>query len=80
MKKLLLGGAAILLTACNLTAGIAYAEKCQGKSGARTCGDRCSPEANGECSCGGACTAAEMDWVSGAGKNAPIAEVESAAE
>lgn len=75
MKKLLLG-AAILLTACNLAAGVAYAEKCQSSSGARACGDRCVSLSNGECGCGGACTSSEMDWVGGAGKPVPIAEAE----
>jgi hypothetical protein len=78
MKKLLLG-AAILLTACNLAAGVAYAEKCTGKSGARACGDRCFTLENGECGCGGTCTSSEMDWVSGAGKTDPIAEMETLA-
>lgn len=78
MKKLLLG-AAILLTACNLAAGVAYAEKCTGRSGARACGDRCFNLENGECGCGGTCTAAEMDWVAGAGKKEAIAELEMSA-
>ena len=75
MKKLLLG-AAILLTACNLAVGVAYAETCQGKSGARACGDRCIPTEGGECACGGACTSSEMNWVAGAGKVQPVAEME----
>lgn len=76
MKKLLLV-AALLVTACNLVGGIAYAATCQGASGARACGDRCVNLSNGECGCGGNCTAAEMDWVAGAGKKAPIAELET---
>ena len=78
MKKLLLG-AVILLTACNLAAGVAYAETCQGKSGARACGDRCSATSGGECACAGACTSSEMNWVGGAGKPVPVAEVEMSA-
>lgn len=75
MKKLLLS-AAILLTACNLAVGIAYAETCTGRSGARACGDRCFTLEGGECGCGGACTASEMNWVSGAGKKEAVAEME----
>jgi hypothetical protein len=75
MRGLLLY-AAILVTACNLAGGIAYAAKCQGASGARACGDRCVTLDNGECGCGGACTSAEMDWVAGAGQKQPIAELE----
>jgi hypothetical protein len=71
MKKLLLA-AAITLTACNLLGVIAYAETCQGRGGARACGDRCVTTSDGECGCGGACTAAEMEWVAGAGKKQPV--------
>lgn len=75
MKKLLLA-AAITLTACNLAGVIAYAETCQSGGGARACGDRCVKLSNGECGCGGSCTSAEMNWVAGAGKREPIAELE----
>jgi len=66
MKKLLLG-AAIMLTACNLAAGLVYADTCTGKNGSRTCGSSCCKDANGNCTCTGSCTSAEMDWVAGGG-------------
>lgn len=67
MKKALLGLAA-LLTACNLTLGIAYSAVCQSTGGARACGERCTVMADGGCLCTGGCTAEELKWVDGAHK------------
>jgi len=77
MKKRLLLGVAALLTACNLTVGIAYGMKCEGSGGGRACGDRCVGLPDGNCACSGSCTSSELDWVAGAGKQTgPIAEEE----
>jgi hypothetical protein len=64
MKRILLC-AALLLTTGNLSIGIGYAMKCEGKSGGRACGSLCQTLPNGECSCEGSCTSAEMKWVAG---------------
>jgi hypothetical protein len=64
MRRILLS-AALLLTAVNLSIGIGYAMTCEGKSGGRVCGSLCQRLPNGECSCEGSCTSAEMKWVAG---------------
>ena len=64
MRRILLS-AALLLTAVNLSIGIGYAMTCEGKSGGRVCGSLCQKLPNGECSCEGSCTSAEMKWVAG---------------
>ena len=59
---------ALLITACNLTAGVAYAALCMGSGGGRACGTTCTSEANGTCTCSGSCNSEELKWVEGAGK------------
>lgn len=67
MKKVLftLG---VLITACNLTIGAAYAALCLGSNGERACGSTCTTNSNGTCTCTGGCSADEIKWVGGAGK------------
>jgi hypothetical protein len=69
MKKVILG-LAILLTASNLAAGVAYAAVCEGTNGARACGSGCAVQADGTCGCSGNCTTDELNWVAGAKKPA----------
>ena len=64
MKKFILA-IALLVTASNLAVGVAYAAVCKSSGGARSCGTSCTPNSDGSCTCGGACTSAEMDWVAG---------------
>lgn len=69
MKKILftLG---VLITACNLAISIAYSAVCEGANGGRACGSFCVITPNdGRCVCAGSCTADEMKWVGGAGKD-----------
>jgi len=72
LKKTLLG-LAILVTASNLAAGVAYASVCIGSGGARLCGSTCATNSAGSCVCEGSCTADEMKWVAG-GKGAAMEE------
>lgn len=66
---------ALLVTACNLTAGIAYSAVCQSSGGARACGEQCTTLPGGSCGCVGSCTKEEREWVAGAkGEEAEIAE------
>jgi hypothetical protein len=74
MKKILLSFA-ILLTAANLAAGVAYAAVCETKGGARQCGDHCTNASEGRCVCEGACTSDEMKWVGGGGAAAAMEEL-----
>jgi hypothetical protein len=62
MKRILLS-IGIVLTACNLSLGIAYAAVCESTSGARACGQTCAAAADGNCACFGSCTADELKWV-----------------
>ena len=55
----------LLVTACNLTIGIAYSAVCQSRSGARACGTSCATLSDGSCGCQGSCTKEETDWVAG---------------
>jgi len=70
IKKTLLTSL-LVLTAANLTIGITYAALCQGKGGARACGEKCVTASDGQCGCTGSCTKEEYDWV--AGDKAPVA-------
>lgn len=67
MKRILFA-LGILVTACNLTVGVAYSALCQSSGGARACGTTCTVGGNGQCACTGTCTADEMKWVEGASK------------
>ena len=73
MKKLILG-LAILLTASNLAAGVAYAAVCESTKGARACGESCTVLSDGACGCRGSCSSAELDWVAGGSKGAAMEE------
>ena len=59
---------ALIVTACNLTVGIAYSAVCQSKGGARACGTDCATLSDGSCGCEGTCTKDEKDWVAAGGK------------
>jgi hypothetical protein len=65
IKKILLT-LLLVFTAANLTISITYAALCQGKGGARACGEKCVTASDGQCGCTGSCTQAEYDWVGGA--------------
>ena len=65
---------ALIVTVCNLTAGIAYSAVCQSSGGARACGQSCATLSDGSCGCQGSCTKEEREWVAG-GKGA-VAELE----
>lgn len=65
---------ASIVTACNLTVGIAYSAVCISSGGARACGEQCTTLSDGSCGCRGTCTKEERDWVAG-GKGA-AAEIE----
>jgi hypothetical protein len=65
---------ALIVTACNLTAGIAYSAVCQSPGGARACGQSCATLSDGSCGCQGSCTKEEREWV--AGGKATVAELE----
>ncbi len=66
---------ALIVTACNLTLGVAYAAVCQSSGGARACGASCTTLSGGACACQGACSADERNWVAGT-KAAEAAEIE----
>ena len=74
MRKQLLT-VALVVTALNLTIGVAYAAVCQSTGGARFCGSTCVATSGGGCQCTGGCTADERNWVGGAHN---IAEAEEA--
>ena len=76
MKRRLLIGVAALVTAVNLAAGVAYGAACIASNGSRFCGDDCTATTGGGCKCSGTCTAAELEWLSGAKKGAEAAEDE----
>lgn len=65
MKRVLLTLLLVFSTA-NLTISITYAALCQGKGGARACGEQCVTASDGQCGCTGSCTKEELDWVAGA--------------
>ena len=65
MKKLLLL-LLLVFSGANLTISITYAALCQGKGGARACGQQCVTASDGQCGCTGSCTKEEYDWVGGA--------------
>ena len=65
MKKLLLT-LLLVFSAANLTISITYAALCQGKGGARACGEQCTTISDGQCGCTGSCTQEELNWVAGA--------------
>jgi hypothetical protein len=67
MKRVLLA-IGVLVTVCNLMAGVSYSALCQSSGGSRACGTTCTVGGNGQCACTGTCTADEMKWVEGAGK------------
>ena len=67
MRRIVLA-VALLITACNLTAGVAYAALCLGSGGGRACGSTCQSLPDGNCGCSGSCTSDELRWVEGAGK------------
>ena len=73
MKKLILA-IAIAVTACNLAVGIGFAAVCQDTKGSRYCGATCTTSSGGGCSCTGACSKEERDWV-GAGGHEELLEV-----
>jgi hypothetical protein len=60
----------LVVTAANLTVSITYAAVCQGRGGARACGEQCTTISDGQCGCSGSCTQEELDWVAGA--KAPV--------
>lgn len=60
----------LVLTAANVTISITYSAVCQGKGGARACGEQCVTASDGQCGCTGSCTQEEYDWVAGA--KAPV--------
>jgi len=68
MRKILL--TLLVFSAANLTISITYAALCQGKGGARACGEKCVTASDGQCGCTGSCTKEEYDWVAGA--KAPV--------
>jgi hypothetical protein len=76
MKKFILVFA-LLVTASNLAVGVAYAAVCKSSGGARSCGTSCTPNADGSCTCSGACSKEEMDWVAGAGTKVAVMESEA---
>jgi hypothetical protein len=55
MKKLLMM-LAILVTLSNVSLGVAYACSCTDNKKKTCCGSTCSANADGSCSCSGACT------------------------
>ena len=67
MRRKILIVLALLLSAGNLAVGVTYAATCRSSSGARACGEICSSQPNGNCSCTGSCTKEERDWVAGGG-------------
>lgn len=69
IKKILLA-LFLAFSAANLTISITYAALCQGKGGARACGEKCTTISDGQCGCSGSCTKEEYDWVAGA--RAPV--------
>ena len=75
MARKILLTVALIVTACNLTIGIAYAAVCQSSGGARACGTSCATLSDGSCGCQGTCTKEERDWVAGV-KSAEAAEIE----
>lgn len=76
MKKLILT-LALLVTASNLAVGVAYSAACRSSNGTRYCGATCTPGSDGSCTCSGACTREEMDWVAGGSKVAMMEELAS---
>ncbi len=65
---------ALIITAANLTVGVAYAAVCQSSKGARACGSTCVATSGGACECSGACTADERNWVGGPSQIAELEE------
>lgn len=63
MARKILFAVALIVTACNLTAGIAYSAVCISSGGARACGAQCATLSDGSCGCQGPCTKEERDWV-----------------
>lgn len=76
MKKMILA-IALSVTASNLAVGITYAAVCKSAGGAKSCGESCTPHADGSCTCTGSCTKEERDWVLGTGGPATVADVEN---
>ncbi len=74
MARKIILAVALIVTACNLTVGIAYAAVCQSSGGARACGTSCATLSDGSCGCQGTCTKEERDWVSGVKAAAEIEE------
>ena len=75
MARKILLAVALIVTAFNLTVGIAYSAVCISSSGARACGQSCATLSDGSCGCQGTCTKEERDWVAGAkGEAAEIEE------
>ena len=66
MTKKVLLTLLLVFSVANLTIGITYAALCQGKGGARSCGEQCVTASDGQCGCTGSCTRAEYEWVAGA--------------
>jgi hypothetical protein len=76
MARKILLTVALIVTACNLTVGIAYSAVCQSSGGARACGKECATQSDGSCGCTGECTKEERDWVAAAGKKDDEEELE----
>lgn len=74
MARKILLAVVLIVTACNLTVGIAYSAVCISSGGARACGQSCTTLSDGSCGCRGTCTKEERDWV--AGDKGTVAEVE----
>ena len=74
MRRKILLAAALLVSAFNLTVGIAYSAVCISSGGARACGQACTTLSDGSCGCQGSCTKEERDWV--AGGKGTAAEIE----
>ena len=75
MTRKIILAVALIVTACNLTVGIAYSAVCISSGGARACGEQCTTLSDGSCGCRGTCTKEERDWVGGAkGDEAEIEE------
>lgn len=62
MRKLLLTFG-LMITALNLTLGIAYSAVCEATSGERHCGTTCATQPGGGCTCNGGCSSDEQRWV-----------------